>query len=132
MTVFTGSCYERGVVGHTGKYCPQRDHSTGYNGTRTLCGLRGHEAKVCPKTVAEITVGSAEDIPTESLDRSRVMELTGFDLCGGEKMAKAVTLVPQALFARATGAKIVDDNMWVIASRKNMANAAEIITKLGA
>jgi len=62
MTVFTGTCYECGVIGHTGKYCHQRDPSTGYNGTCTLCGLWGHESKVCPKTVAEVTLEEAHGV----------------------------------------------------------------------
>ena len=37
----------------------ERDPTTGYNGACILCGLRGHESKVCPKTVAEVTLEEA-------------------------------------------------------------------------
>ena len=75
MTAFTGTCYECGVVGHTGKFCPQRDPNTGHNGTCTLCGMWGHEAKVCPKTGRSDDGRSANRVSVQSDGADRVRSM---------------------------------------------------------
>ena len=41
LIVFTGTCYERGAVGHTWKYCYARNPSVGCNSTCSSCGVWG-------------------------------------------------------------------------------------------
>ena len=46
--VFSGTCYNCGIEGHSAKFCPYL--GLGFQGNCNLCGLYGHKAEIARDT----------------------------------------------------------------------------------